>query len=208
MLPESESYFITKDSAGRESFFQQSNNRWVFEPEKAKLDDFYNKFRALNPTGIRARDKGLIQDRGGLTMQVSYEDVTFNAINSGGSFVVDEDQQRFSDVYALVANFVTDGLHWRLVPVKFFIEVPVGDTTIESCSIWLNREEVMSWEKQQPEGLSSEYTLNVLPGQYHLSCWAKVGVRSLSIDEDVEISSGRHDFHILLKNDTFELKQQ
>lgn len=65
----------------------------------------------------------------------------------------------------------------------------------------------MSWEKQQPKGLSSEYILNVLPGQYHLNCWAKVGVRSLSIDEDVEISSNGHDFHILLKSDTFELKQ-
>ncbi len=208
MLPESETYFITEDSAGRESFFQQSNNRWVFEPEKAKFDDFYNKVRALNPTGIRAREEGIVHDRGGVSMQVSYEKVTVNVDNAGGSFVVDEDQQRFNDVYALVADFVSDGLHSRLVPVKFLIEMTMEDTTVESCSIRLSREEVMSWEKQQPKGLSSEYILNVLPGEYHLNGWAKVGVRSLSIDEDVEISTNGHDFHILLKSDTFELKQQ
>jgi hypothetical protein len=208
MLPESETYFVTEDSAGRESFFQQSNNRWVFLPEKAKLDDFYNKVRALNPTDIRARDKGTIQDRGGVSMQVSYENVTVNAVNSGGSFVVDEDQQRFNDIYALVADFVSDGLHSRLVPVKFFIEMSVGDTTLESCSIRLSREEVMSWEKLKSKDLASEYILDALPGQYHLNAWANVGSRSLSLDEDVEISAANHDFRILLKSDTFEFKQQ
>ena len=208
MFPESETYFITPDSAGRESFYQETNNRWVFKPDQAMFDVFYEKLRALNPLNISSRDEGIVHDRGGVTMQLTFDKTTVNVANSGGSFVVAGDQQRFNEIFGLVAKFVVAGLHSQTIQSKVVFSAEVGDSVVESYSVNLGKAQIAGSSSKGTQPLPTEQILDLLPGQYQLAGWAKVGLRSISISQVLEINPGKHDFHILLKNDTFELKQQ
>ncbi len=208
MFPESETYFITPDSAGRESFYQETNNRWVFKPDQAMFDAFYEKLRALNPLNISSREEGIVHDRGGVTMQLSFDKTTVNVANSGGNFIVAGDQQRFNEIFGLVTKFVVAGLHSQLIQSKFLFSTEVGDSAVESYSVNLGKEQIVASTMQGDEPMASEHLLDLLPGQYQLEGWAKVGSHPISISQVLEINPDKHDFHILLKSDTFELKQQ
>lgn len=208
MLPESEHYFIAQDSAGRESFFEEVNNRWTFVPDPAQLDAFYEKLRALKPTDIHVQDQELVHDRGGVSIQLDFDQHHFGISNSGSSFVMEKDMERFSDVKRNVVSFVRKGLEPAKIPCTLILESDLPHAVEEQNSVEFNHLHVLEWSRPQPTVYADSVVFELLPGEYLLQARQTLAGKMFSIHEKVKVDAAHNSFHILLKNDTFELKQQ
>lgn len=207
MLPESESYFIATDSAGRESFFEQARNRWTFKPDAKALDDFYAKLRELNPLTIKAQEEGMVYDRGGISLQITTDKKIFNVADAGSSFVVEKDRGRFSDVERLVTDFVELGLEAARIPCTVVMHSELPNAWQGQNSVKFNHKIVLDWAREQPNQYADTVEFQLLPGEYMLSASQMFGEKMHQIDQIVKVDADHDVFHFELKSDTFELKQ-
>ena len=96
----------------------------------------------------------------------------------------------------------------KMIPVNVFLMVEAPDSIVENCSVYLSQERVVEWARTNAEPLLYEHRLSMLPGNYGLRCWAKVGGKDLSFNQQIQLTPTLHDFQIVLKTDTFEIQQQ
>jgi hypothetical protein len=208
MNPESEEYFITNDSAGRVSHFDQSRNRWTFKPDPATLDAFYARIRELNPTTLKARDEGEVYDRGGTTLQIQYDRNTFNISDAGNSFIVERDVDRFWEVNQAIVAFVEEGLDGKRVSLQVRMDIRIPDTALTFCSIMLNQEQILPRNDKNPTIIDPESSKDMLPGEYMLNGWATVSGKNFSFYQPIPVNAEKHSLHFTIKSDTFEFQQE
>jgi hypothetical protein len=208
MTPESEEYFVSEDSAGRVSFYEQSHNRWTFVPDPSRLDAFYDRIRQQDPTSITASDEGEVYDRGGISLHIEFDDHSFQVAHAGSSFVAERDWDRFDAVHQEIAAFVTEGLEANKVNLKVDFDLAVADTALANCSVSLSRERIAQWNRQNASPLTYETSLSLLPGQYMLNCWATISGKNVAVYRPIDITTEKQKLHITLKSDTFDIIQE
>lgn len=208
MLDQSEEYFICKDSCVRDSRFQGHQNRWMCKTDLKKLDDLYAQLVKDDVTSIKTEDQGEVYDRGGISLRFSFGDKNFQIIDAGSSFVVERDQDRFNRTSDAITGFVDECVQSQTISIRLDLQVDVQDSAVQSCSINLDNINVLNWQAQNAEPLAQLRTLEFLPGQYELQGSAQVGQKWVSLNSPIKVSAAKHDFRILLKNDSFEFVEQ
>jgi hypothetical protein len=207
MLPKSERYTVCDDSAVYETRYEMLQNRWRCSPTPTDLDRLWAELLRLDAVNIRIEERGLVQDRGGATIQISYSGVEAQLIDAGSSFVADADAERFAGLTQAILTTFDYCLYANAVPLRLDLRDETDSVAVQNCVISLNGQEMISWEAESGRPLTQTDSLLNLPGRFILDASAQIDGRYISLHAPLEISLAKHHYQIVLKNDTFELHQ-
>ena len=131
MLPVSKSIYISNDSASWEYWRYKGETIISWEPTEKELDDLYQTFVKHNFDKLESYSEGEVYDRGGVSMDFTVDDQSFNASNSGMSFIKDKWKNDWSVINSAVKSYAQSKVNQQLINKDILIDESIKNAPFE-----------------------------------------------------------------------------
>ena len=189
MLPESDHYYISKDSAFHESWTHSFTNRYVFQPDPQKLDDLYEMLKKNDALNIKSIDGGEVYDRGGASVWIRFDKKNFNISNSGNMFIDKGWQQQWRNVSSGILSFIGAGLDGRQQPVTLELEYSDSLPSIRYLHIDAGRYDFAVYNRSDTTTRPTTNTVQIHPGVYPLHVQCTFDSFDLYLDDTLRVNA-------------------
>ncbi len=207
-IPDREEFVITKDGCVQDSWVRGQHNRWVFKPDPKGLDDLYAHFLNEDVPSIATEDGRNAYWRGDQRVHFAGGGTDFEIVKSKTRFVVEDDSQRFTQMACRIANFVVRSSYDHVIPIEIDLCVETEDGEVQACELYIGSTYVLEWKAGGWEPLPTLLNARILPGSHELNGSYRVGEKLRHIRWPLQVNAEKIGFQLVLKSDTFELKQQ
>jgi hypothetical protein len=205
MQPESESCTVTQDSVVHETMYDMLQNRWRCTPTAEEMDQLWAELVRLDAVNIRTEDRGMVYDRGGVTLHMAFGETDVEIIDGGTMYLLDE--ERFSQTTAAIYRCTNACTNQLAVPVEISLQLQTDNALVESYSVGLSLMGIFDMRENADPESPKPFIQKMLPGHYMLNAMALVDSQFVSLHQPIDISPEKHSYQIVLKSDTFELHQ-
>jgi hypothetical protein len=199
MTPESETIFLSADSSWYENWYDQAHNHHVLSVSVGEFDSLYQELRHQGAMSIQSREEGVVYDRGGTSIYLSFANQNHSITNAGSSFISPRHAKQYQAVVDAIWAVAHKHIRTMKVDVPFTIIHHADSIQTSYVNLSVNGQPVYNWEATKDKPFSQvEASANLLPGNHNVNAWAELGGKQVSVNKAMHLTgpSTKVEIHI------------
>lgn len=208
MTPEGEDIYLSADSSWYENWFDQAHNHIALPVSEGEIDTLYTELRRNGAMSIESREEGMVYDRGGTTISLSFANEHHTITNAGSSFIAPRHAKQYQAVVDAIWAVAHRHIRRMKVDVPFTIIHHADSIQTIYINLSVNGQPVYNWEATRDEPFSQvEASANLLPGNHDVNAWAELGGKQISVNKAMHLTGPATRVEIHIWPDSMVVKQ-
>jgi hypothetical protein len=184
MMPESETIFLSADSCWYENWYNLAHNHHALPVSVAELDSLYQELRHQGAMNIVSKEEGMVYDRGGTSISLSFANHHQQIVNAGSSFIAARHAKQYQAVVDAIWAVAHRHIRRMKVDVPFTVIHHADSMATSYVNLSVDGQPVYNWEATRDEPFSVvDASANLLPGNHDVNAWAELGGKQVSADK-------------------------